>query len=61
MEMYQLIVGPMGPSENILRLSDKATIPPDPANSDWQEYQKWLAEGNVPLAADAVPPSTKPA
>ena len=28
------------------------TIPPDPANTDFAEYKKWLAEGNVPTPAD---------
>jgi hypothetical protein len=27
-------------------------IPPDPANTDYQEYLKWIAEGNEPLPAD---------
>jgi hypothetical protein len=30
-------------------------IPPDPANTDYQAYLKWLEEGNVPLPADEVP------
>jgi len=36
----------------ILRLADNAFIPFDPANTDYQEYLKWLAEGNEPLPAD---------
>jgi hypothetical protein len=27
-------------------------IPFDPANTDYQEYLKWVAEGNQPLPAD---------
>lgn len=38
----------------ILRMSDNAWIPNNPDNSDWQEYQKWLEEGNTPLPPEEI-------
>jgi hypothetical protein len=36
----------------IFRIEDMASIPFDPANTDYQAYLKWLDEGNTPLPAD---------
>jgi hypothetical protein len=43
-------------THHILRLEDRATIPPDPNNTDYQEYKAWVAQGNT--AAPAAAPAT---
>lgn len=51
--MYQIMVNAItGQSNTIKRLSDNAYIPVDTANTDYQIYLQWLAEGNQPLPAD---------
>jgi hypothetical protein len=51
--MYKLIPDSyLGPANVVIRLSDNASIPFDPSNIDYQEYLKWLAEGNEPLPPD---------
>jgi hypothetical protein len=51
--MYKLIKDPMTNQVRVvLRLSDNAFIPFDPANTDYQAYLKWLEFGNTPQPAD---------
>jgi len=56
MSDYQLATSdPVGP---VIRTTDQAHIPADPANRDWVEYQNWLALGNTPdlyVPPDPVP------
>jgi len=40
------------PLQCVLRVSDGACIAFDPANTDYQQYLKWLEAENTPLPAD---------
>jgi len=44
--IYQLTSG-----NTILRLADHASIPFDPANTDYAAYLEWVAAGNTPEPA----------
>jgi hypothetical protein len=49
--MYKLFNSDTG-TQFIQRLSDNAMIPKDEANTDYQAYLKWVAEGNTPDPAE---------
>lgn len=46
-------VGLDGQEHCVKRLSDNAFIPFNTDNIDYQEYLKWVAEGNTPEPADS--------
>jgi hypothetical protein len=48
MENYKLTPS----AATVQRTTDNAFIPFDPANTDYQAYLLWLAEGNQPLPAE---------
>jgi hypothetical protein len=51
--MYKQCIDRDGNIANcIIRISDGAVIPFDPANTDYQAYLKWVSEGNKPVPAD---------
>lgn len=43
-----------GEAKSVIRVKDTASIPFDPANTDYVEYLKWLDEGNTPEPADEI-------
>ena len=51
MTNYKLLKTIDGVDSAVLK-DGKSSIPFDPANTDYQAYLKWLAEGNTPEPAD---------
>jgi len=49
---YKFVKDFTGENVSVQRLTDKAYIPFDEANIDYQEYLEWVAEGNTAEAAD---------
>lgn len=56
---YQQILDPMTQqiSGTVLRRSDNAYIPDDPANVDRQAFGAWVADGNTPDPPEPLPQS----
>jgi hypothetical protein len=50
--MYKLKMNSFGEVNVVIRTTDGVYIPLDLANTDYQKYLKWLAEGNTPLPAE---------
>jgi hypothetical protein len=52
--MYKQYKDPDGSTNQqaIIRTTDNVCIPFEPANSDYQQYLKFLEEGGQPLPAD---------
>ena len=50
--MYKLYRNRDGEINGVIRLSDLTYIPFNLANADYQEYLRWLSEGNTPEPAD---------
>lgn len=56
--MYQLLSNtPMGQPQCIKRVLDNAYIPFDPANTDYQAFLKYQAEGGKVYGADEPLPA----
>jgi hypothetical protein len=57
MIMYKLLPNSLltgEPAQTIKRIADSSYIPMDEANTDYQAYLKWVAEGNTPEPAETT-------
>jgi hypothetical protein len=62
--IYKIIVDPISQQPNAaMRFNEDGTVSSfvfDPANTDYQQYLAWLAEGNEPLPAPEPEPIPEP-
>jgi hypothetical protein len=58
MIQYKLQKGYMDEVSAVTIIGQNISIPFDPANTDYQQYLAWLAEGNTPIPADSTADST---
>jgi len=49
---YKLIKNNFGIEVGVEVLNENKAVPFDPANTDYQQYLAWLAEGNQPIPAE---------
>ena len=49
---YQLVENSFGDPTTVIRLTDNAFIPLDPANTDYQAYLKYVEDGGEVLPAE---------
>jgi hypothetical protein len=54
MQKYKLIKNLSNIINVVQRIEDNMFIPFDPDNTDYQEYLKWVAEGNTPEPAEGT-------
>ena len=50
--MYKLLKNLQGQEFAVIRQFDNAHIPMHEDNTDYQDYLKWVAEGNTPQPAE---------
>jgi hypothetical protein len=50
--MYKLIKDSLTNKVCSVLKDNNMSIPFDPDNVDFQQYQRWLSEGNTPIPAD---------
>lgn len=50
--MYKIYKNSFDEINQVVRISDNAFIPFDPANTDAVEFARWLQEGGIPEAAE---------
>lgn len=52
MAKYKLVNDPNTNTTGCIKNEEGAAIPLDPSNADYQEYLKWVEEGNTADPAD---------